>query len=239
MNNKYRLLAILITCLASSACTTTTPLNRELIHQEKIQTINLNQLNSNISIELSGAGSSAAGNLAATGTGGAIGGGLGALIGGAIDASTNAKRRKAIAPLQEKISDFDVNKVLKNALEHNMLDSNAFNESVTINTEYDKSIKKPYLTPILTSSIIMSANYSTVNILLSTSTAQKSASEKQNQYRSVYSSQQAIDHGTGKKADNQQYWIDNPLVLKEKIINGLYDVAKQFSDDFNTIPIEK
>jgi len=36
-----------------------------------------------------------------------------------------------------------------------MLDSKAFSEDIVINTEYDKEIKKPYLTPILTPNVIM------------------------------------------------------------------------------------
>ena len=35
------------------------------------------------------------------------------------------------------------------------------------------------------------------------------------------------------KETNKQYWLDNPVVLREKLVNGLYEVAKQFSEDLN------
>ena len=85
----------------------------------------------------------------------------------------------------------------------------------------------------------MSANYGVIDILLTTSTTQQSLknAEKQNQYKGIYSSQQLIesDSLSVSKKDNKQYWLDNPVALREKIVNGLYDVAKQFADDFNSV----
>ena len=81
----------------------------------------------------------------------------------------------------------------------------------------------------------MSSSYDVVDITLKVTTAQKSPRNTENQHKSTYSSQQLIDNASleSGKEENKQYWIDNPIILKEKIVNGLYDVAEQFADDFN------
>lgn len=233
MNNNLKLMFILIFCLVVTGCATNNPLNRELVHQETIKTVNLNLLTENVSIELSSSGSAG---------GAAAGGLLGALVGAAVDSGINSSRNAAFDVIQEKSDDMSANAVLQNALEHS-LEGKAFSEGLVIDSKYDRSIKKPYLTPIVRPSVIMSANYGVINVLLVTSTTQKSIknAETYNQYNGVYSSQQVVgsDSLSVNKKENKQFWIDNPLVLKEKIINGLYDVAQQFADDFNSISEEK
>jgi len=218
----------------STACTTTqTPLNRDLIHKEKIQTVNLNQLGQNIRIELanSSSGSTAAALGSVGGAGGAL---LGSLLGSAIDAGTNSKRVKAFTEIQDKLNDINLNAVLHNALEHNLVGS-AFSESLIIDTEFDRTIKKPYLKPILTANVVMSSNLSTISISLKTSTTQKNQSGDLKQYNKSYFSQQFIDDKSLGKEGNKQFWIDNPIVLKEKLVNGLYHVASQFAEDYNLV----
>ena len=230
MNLNIKVLAAALLCLVLSACATTPELNRELVHQEKINTINLDQMDQNISIEK-------ADN---TATSAAAGGLLGVLVGGAIDGNINSKRRTALEPFIEMLDGLNVNMVLKNALEHNMSDGKAFSEEVVIDSEYDKDIKKPFLTPILSPSVIMLADYSGVGVSLLASTSQKSTTNKQNRYKRTYASEQAMDaEFLAKREANKQYWKDNPLILKEKIVDGLYDVAKQFTDDYNADQVVK
>ena len=53
MNTSLKKALILLVCIASSACTTTqVPLNRTLVHQEKIDSVNVNQMAQNISTDL-------------------------------------------------------------------------------------------------------------------------------------------------------------------------------------------
>ena len=226
MNTKLKLILILTVCGAISACASNSPLNRDLIHQEKIQTVNVTHLDENISIKASSSGLVI----------GAVAGGLiGGAIGSAVDSNINSGRKKNFASTQESINNFNVNVILKNALEHKLLDGKAFSDSVVIDTGFDQSVKKPYLIPVLTPSIVMSSSYDVVDITLKVTTAQKSPRNTENQHKSTYSSQQLIDNASleSGKEENKQYWIDNPIILKEKIVNGLYDVAEQFADDFN------
>ena len=83
----------------------------------------------------------------------------------------------------------------------------------------------------------MASDFGVVDVFLTASINQKALknSQKQNQYEGSCSSRQVISSTnfvTSKEA-NKKYWIDNPVVLREKIVNGLYEVAKQFSEDFN------
>lgn len=236
MNLNVKLVVVLLMCFGATACTTTqTHLNRDVLHQERIGTVNLNSLGENVSIEL--ADSSSSSTAAAAGSvGGAAGGLLGSLIGSAIDASTNANRKKAFSGIQESTDVMSASMVLKNALEH-YLEGDAFKENLVVDSEFDRSIRKPYLVPVLTPKVTMSADYSELNVLLFTSMAQKSLKDpsKQNQYRKTYFSKQLVDNGisVSSKKEKKQFWIDNPTVLREWIVDGLYDVSRQFADDFN------
>ncbi len=224
VKNHTKILIVLLIAVFSSACTTAPKLNRTLVHQEKIRTVNLQKLDQNINIQLSDNTTTAA----------VAGGLVGILVGGAIDANINSKRNKALEPLREKITDIDVNKVLINALTHYLSEGKAFSNDVVIDSEYDKDIKKPFLVPILTPNVVILANYSGVRVSLAVSTSQKSANKKQNRYNSVYVSQQDLDAGLASdKETSKQFWMDNPILLKEKIVDGLYDVSKQFADDYN------
>jgi len=230
MNLNIKVLVAVFFCLTLSACATTPELNRELVHQEKISTINLDQMDQNISIEKA--------NNAATSA--VAGGLLGVLVGGAIDRNTNSRRRTALDPFIEMLDGLNVNMVLKNALEHNMSDGKAFSEEVVIDTEYDRDIKKPFLTPILSPNVVMLADYSGVGVSLLASTSQESTNNKQNRYARTYASEQDMDpEFLAKREANKQYWKDNPLILREKIVDGLYDVAKQFTDDYNADQVVK
>jgi len=227
MNINLRLFSIFSICLMSTACSTTS-LNRTLVHEEKIKIVYVNELNGNISIEKSNSG-----KIIGTGVGGVVG----ALVGNAIDSNTNSKRAEGLTILQGKINDFNVNKIIQNALTHHVQDSAAFSDEVEVTSEFDSTVKKPYLIPVLTPSIIMSADYSSIDITLKTSTSQKAINSdtKQNQYKGKYESNQIISSASTSKDENKQYWIDNPVDLKERVVNGLYDVTKQFADDFNSL----
>jgi len=68
----------------------------------------------------------------------------------------------------------------------------------------------------------MSDDYGVITVELTAKTGQS---------QRVYSSKETVANGTA--SENMQYAINNPLVLKEKIINALYDVAQQYATDFN------
>ncbi len=230
MNVNLKLFFISTICVFVTACATKNPLNRDLIYKEKIETIHLNRLNENISIERSRVNGVIESDL----------------ISRVIDTSALSEKQDIISDIpdnvfskiKENLNDFDVNKVLKNALEHNILDKNVFNENVIVSQNFDKSIKNSYLIPVLTARIVMSADYSEVTISLRSSTTQQADNNdpKQNNAKSTYSSVQRTTLSGRLSSDeqaNKQYLLDNPVVLKEKIVDGLYDVTKQFVDDFN------
>lgn len=230
MNVNLKLFFISTICVFVTACATKNPLNRDLIYKEKIETIHLNRLDENISIERSRVNGVIESDL----------------ISRVIDTSALSEKQDIISDIpdnvfskiKENLNDFDVNKVLKNALEHNILDKNVFNENVIVSQNFDKSIKNSYLIPVLTARIVMSADYSEVTISLRSSTTQQSDNNdpKQNNAKSTYSSVQRTTISGRLSSDeqaNKQYLLDNPVALKEKIVDGLYDVTKQFVDDFN------
>ncbi len=201
MKKHLKLFLMLLMMSISTACTTTSTLNRGLVHEEKIKVVKLKQLVQNISVEVS-------------------------------DSSVNG----ALTPLQEKINDIDFNKVMKNALVHNLSDGRAFSENVLIDSDFDQSIKKPFLIPVLTPSIVIAADFNRLTVSLDAVIAQRTESQKENSYISVYTSLQTLDSdAVSKRKDNMQYWMDYPVVLKEKIVDGLYSVAKQFAADFNAM----
>jgi len=200
MNVNSKLILALITCITATACTTTGGLNRSLVHQEKIQYVDVSLLSQNVVIELSDSN------------------------------ALNDSRTRNFGSLQRKIHDINVNAVLKNALQHNLI-GNAFDEDLTIGSQADVSLNDSYLVPILTPTVIMSSDYGAINITLTTTTTQLNANGEREQYDAVYSSKQVIGVSTSKS--NQLFWNDNPLILKERIVNGLYDVANKFAKDFN------
>ena len=83
MKKYFKLTTILLICLGASACSVKkVSLNRPLVHQEKINTVYLNSLGENVSIELSDSSSA---------TSAAAGGGfLGAIVGAAVEAGINS-----------------------------------------------------------------------------------------------------------------------------------------------------
>jgi len=212
MNVNLKRVSILLFCAAATACTSTgvgtatsyatnsgSSLNRTLIQQQKIKSVNLSQLSQNIKIEQ-------------------------------VNSSVpdfNSIRNTRFSTVQRSIDNINVNAVLKNALEHNLVGA-AFSDDLVVNSKVS-SLGNSYLVPALTPSITMAPNYDFVTVTLSTSTAQTGSSTSQ--YKAVYTSKQVIGVTTSKS--NKLFWNDNPLVLKERIVNGLYDVSKQFADDFN------
>lgn len=199
MNTSLNKTLILLVCIACSACTTTqVPLNRTLVHQEKIDSVNVNQMAQNISTELASS--------------------------------------KDFETIQLSTNVMSSNVILKNALTH-YLEGVAFNDDLVINSNLDAGNEKSYLTPILTPRVVMSSDFGVVDVFLTASITQKALknSQKQNQYEGSYSSRQVISSANfvASKETNKQYWLDNPVVLREKIVNGLYEVAEQFSEDFN------
>lgn len=224
MKPSIKVLAVLIGCLVLSACATAPELNRELVQQQKITSINLNQMDQNMNIDTSDNSATSA----------ATGGLIGALVGGAIDSNANAKRKKALEPMLDMIDSLNVNMVFNNALEDSLERGGAFGESVAINTNFDGAVKESFLVPTLTPNVIMKADYSGVMVVLDASISQESAEKKQSQYNSTYTSEQILDSDLlSKREDNKQFWKDNQLLLREKIVDGLYDVSEQFVDDYN------
>lgn len=68
-----------------------------------------------------------------TTTGAVAGGLIGVLISSAVDSSSNEKRQTALEPFIEMLVGLDVNKILKNALEHTLSGGSAFVEDVDVN----------------------------------------------------------------------------------------------------------
>lgn len=224
MNTHLTLLTTLLVCLVLSGCASTSTLNRELVHKEKIKTVKVNRMEQNINIQQADS----------TTTGAVAGGLIGVLISSAVDSSSNEKRQTALEPFIEMLVGLDVNKILKNALEHTLSGGSAFVEDVDVNVNYGEGIASPFLTPIVTPKVIMLANYSGVRADLHVSTSQGNNGKKQNKFVSVYSSKQLMDTTSlAKREQNKQFWKDNPVLLREKIVNALYDATKQFADDFN------
>ena len=225
MNTKLKLIAVAFFSLILSACASTPELNRELVQKEKISNVIVNQMDQNMNIDVADSSASS----------GAAGGLLGALVGGAIDSNINGKRRKSLAPMIENIESLNVNMVLKNALADSLELGSAFDEEVIITAASDESTQNSFLVPILTPNIIMQGDYSGVMVSLTASTVQDQEKKSGNRYQSVYISDQTLDSELlAKREENKQFWLDNHLLLREKIVDGLYNVAKQFADDYNS-----
>ena len=196
MNTYSKLALALSVCITATACTTTTtPLAKERSLQTKIDTVYLNQLNHNISIELS-------------------------------DTAADSNTQRAFKKILESTTVMDANKVLVNALEHN-LEGYSIGEDVIIRSSVNVNNNASDQTPVLTPSVTMSSDYGTINVLLTAISGAKK--------QTVYSSKQTIKSTnlSGSKEASKQFWLDNPIVLREKILDGLYDVAKQFSNNSN------
>ncbi len=139
--------------------------------------------------------------------------------------STDSRELHDFKVVQTKTNNFGVNKILKNALDHYLLDQDdEFSGNVVANATIDKSTKSSYLKPLLIPSITMSDDYRVITVEL-TATA--------DQTQRVYSSKKIVANGT--LSENKQYAINNPIPLKESIVNALYDVAQQYADDFNRV----
>lgn len=140
-----------------------------------------------------------------------------------IISSSDSRELHDFKEVQIKTNNFGVNKILKNALDHHLLDQDdEFSGNVVPNATIDKNAKSSYLKPLLIPSITMSDDYRVITIEL---TAKIDKSQR------VYSSKKVVANGT--PSENKQYAINNPILLKEKIINALYDVAQQYANDFN------
>jgi len=226
MKNHIKILSVLFVTVVMSACAPKKiELDRTQFSNQKVSTIELKEIKENISIELSDSASE---------SGAAVGGLLGVLVGAAIDSGVNSSRKGKFKAIQDSVSEIDANAILKEALQGKLV-GNAFSEDLEL-VAFDKKNKKPYLTPKVTPSIIMSANYGVVNVLLS-STLNQNNIERKRPYLGIYSSQQLNEAESLEvdKGSNYKYWIDNPETLKDKIINGLNDVAQQFADDYNGV----
>ena len=140
-----------------------------------------------------------------------------------IISSSDSKKIHDFKVVQTKTNNFGVNKILNNALDHHLLDQDdEFIGDVVPNATIDKSSKSSSLKPLLIPSITMSDDYSVISVELTAKTGQS---------EQVYSSKKIVANGT--PSENKQYAINNPLELKELIINALYDVAEQYASDFN------
>lgn len=142
------------------------------------------------------------------------------------DTTADSDTQNAFKKILESTTVMDANKVLVNALEHN-LEGYSIGEDVIIRSSVNLNNNASDQTPVLTPTVTMSSDYGTINVLL---TAISGAKKK-----TVYSSKQTIKSTnlSGSKEASKQFWLDNPIVLREKILDGLYDVAKQFSNNSN------
>lgn len=138
--------------------------------------------------------------------------------------STDSKKVNDFKVVQVKTNNFGVNKILKNALDHHLLDQNdEFNGDVVPNATIEKNSQPSNLKPLLIPSITMSDDYRVIIVELTAKT---------NQNQRVYLSKQIVSDGT--LLENKQYAINNPILLKEQIIIALYDVAEQYASDFQS-----
>ena len=137
--------------------------------------------------------------------------------------TTDSEKVHDFKVVQTKTNNFGVNKVLKNALDHHLLDQDEeYGGTVVPNATIDESAESSPLKPLLIPNVTMSDDYGVITVELTAKTGQS---------QRVYSSKETVANGT--VSENKQYAINNPLVLKEKIINALYDVAQQYATDFN------
>lgn len=135
--------------------------------------------------------------------------------------STDSKKVTDFKEVQVKTNNFGVNKILKNALDHHLLDQDdEFNGDVVANATIEKTSQSSSLKPLLIPSITMSDDYAVITVELTAKTDQS---------KRVYSSQQIVANGT--VLENKQYALNNPIPLKEMIIIALYDVAEQYASD--------
>ena len=74
--------------------------------------------------------------------------------------------------------------------------------------------------PLLVPSVTMSDDYGVITVQLTAKTGQN---------QKVYSANRVVANGTS--SENKQYATDNPIQVKELIINALYDVAEQYAVD--------
>jgi len=149
------------------------------------------------------------------------------------EADEYESENETFSAVLENLDDFSSNMVIQSALNHYVLDGNAFSDSLALNLLFDNAAEKSPLTPVVTPNVMMSADYSSIHISLHTATAHQGINGEKKQYKSKYTTQKLIPTKINAE-ENKQYWVDNPLELKEKIVNGLYEVSQQFTDDFNT-----
>ena len=137
--------------------------------------------------------------------------------------STDPSKVDGFKAVQVKTNNFGVNHILKNALDHHLLDQDdEFNGDVVPNATIEKTSASSDLKPLLIPSITMSDDYSAITVELTAKTDQS---------QQVYSSKQIVANGTA--LENKQYALNNPIPLKEMIIIALYDVAEQYASDLN------
>ena len=133
--------------------------------------------------------------------------------------STDSRKVLDFKEVQVKTNNFGVNKILKNALDHHLLDQDdEFNGDVVANATIEKTSESSSLKPLLIPSITMSDDYRAITVELIAKTDQS---------QRVFSSKQIVANGT--LLENKQYALNNPIPLKEMIILALYDVAEQYA----------
>lgn len=137
--------------------------------------------------------------------------------------STDSRKLDDFKVVQIKTNNFGVNKILINALDHHLLDQDdEFSGDVVPNATIGKNSESSDLKPLLIPSITMSDDYRVITVELIAKTDQS---------QRVYLSKKIVANGT--PSENKQYAINNPIPLKEKVINALYDVAEQYANDYN------
>ena len=224
MKNSYQLTIIIVISIFLSACAAKkNQLDRSIFQSNKIEVIRIDQLGSNLSAEKSNRAKKI----------GLIGGVPGVLIGSVVDSKTNATRTKTLAPLTKALGDYDINQQILDSLSK-QLTGRAFAARVNLDTSFEAKEKiKAFLVPRLTPSVVMSADYSSVTVLLEVITYQNRRGRKP--HRGTYSAAHVLDdHGEEvTKEDNFQFWLDNPEILIENISEKIDQAVAEFIQDYN------
>ena len=142
-------------------------------------------------------------------------------------AGSKLSGENTFAEILETTNVMNANNILKNALEH-VLEDGSLDGSISFSSSLNTNRDVSKQTIVLTPSIVMSSNFGLVDVFLTV------VSGTENENKEIYFSQQVIGNGNSveDKEANKQYWLDNPIELRQKILDGLYDVATQFAISF-------
>ena len=93
---------------------------------------------------------------------------------------------------------------------------------MVIDAEFDLERTSSLLAPVLTPSVKMLPDYRGVVVELAATVARQADAKRPSCYVIFYNSQQkAASDVLTKREKNKQYWKDNSVLLREKIVHGL------------------